>query len=144
VVDPILTGAADYVKGNRFGHPARRDMPFFRRTAGLGLSAVTRAATGLTIGDSQCGYAAISARAARELPLDDLWPRYGYPNDLLGLAAAHGLRVVEVPVRPVYADETSGVRPWHAAVVVGVILRRYWRSRSLEPRASVERALTPR
>jgi hypothetical protein len=124
-----LTGRADYVKGNRFLHRERRTMPLLRRLAGTGLSAVTRMATGLRIDDSQCGYAALSAEAAVRLPLDDLWPRYGYPNDLLGLVAAHGMRVVEVPVRPVYADEKSGVRPWHALVVLAVIIRRSWKSR---------------
>lgn len=128
LVDPVAMNRADYAKGNRFVHPARARMPFFRRVAGIGLSAVTRRATGLRIGDSQCGYTAITAEALRALPLHDLWPRYGYPNDLLGMLAAHGMRVVDVPVRPVYADETSGVRPWHAAVVAGVILRRLFRS----------------
>jgi hypothetical protein len=50
------------------------------------------------------------------------------------LAAAH-LRVVEVGVRPVYADEQSAVRPWHALTVVGVVARRWWLSRRApEPR----------
>src|SRR6185503_465242 len=87
------------------------------------------AATGLSVDDSQCGYTAIAASAAARLPLDDLWPRYGYPNDLLGLLAQHGMRVRDVPVRPVYAGERSGVRPWHALLVLWVILRRAWRVR---------------
>lgn len=143
VIDPIVTGRADYVKGNRFRHPARRNMPLVRRVAGMALSAATRAATGLPIDDSQCGYAALSARAARELPLHELWPGYGYPNDLLGLLAAHRMKVVEVPVRPVYADETSGIRPWHVAVVSAVIVRRYWRSAST-PRPPLARVLSRR
>ncbi len=128
---PLAGGQAEYVKGNRFIHPDARAMPWHRRVAGRGLALLTRAATGLPIDDSQCGYTALCARAARALPLDDLWPRYGYPNDLLGLLAQHSQRVVEVPVRPVYADERSGVRPWHAVTVAGVILRR-WR-RGLSP-----------
>jgi hypothetical protein len=80
------------------------------------------------VSDTQCGYTALSARAARALPLDELWPRYGYPNDLLGLLAARGLCVVEVPVRPVYADEQSGIRPWHVFSVLSVIARRRLRT----------------
>jgi glycosyltransferase involved in cell wall biosynthesis len=130
VVEPVAAGRAAYVKGNRLTHPRRRDMPLARRAAGRMLAALTRAATGLVVDDSQCGYTALSARAARVLPLGELWPRYGYPNDLLGLLAAHEERVVEVTVRPVYAGERSGIRPWHALVVAYVIVRRWWRSRA--------------
>jgi glycosyltransferase involved in cell wall biosynthesis len=129
IVLPLADGSADYVKGNRFQHAERRRMPLARRLGGALLSALTRATTGLSVGDTQCGYTAISARAARTLPLDRLWPRYGYPNDLLGMLAAHGFVVAEVPVRPIYADELSGVRAWHLVTVGGVILRRWLWSR---------------
>lgn len=136
LVRAVLAGA-DYAKGNRFRHPESRRMPFARRAAGELLSAATRFATGLAVSDTQCGYTALSARAARLLPLDELWPRYGYPNDLLGMLAARGFTVTEVPVRPVYADERSGVRPWHAATVLAVIARRVLRERSTTARAAL-------
>jgi glycosyltransferase involved in cell wall biosynthesis len=139
LVRAVLAGA-DYAKGNRFRHPEARRMPFARRAAGEVLSAVTRLTTGLGVSDTQCGYTALSARAAGALPLDELWPRYGYPNDLLGMLAARGLTVTEVPVRPVYADERSGVRPWHALTVLGFIVRRALRERSTSGRAALPSA----
>lgn len=126
LVRAVLAGA-DYAKGNRFRHAEAARMPLARRLGGELLSFVTRRASGLVLGDSQCGYTALAARAARRLPLDELWPRYGYPNDLLLLLAQHGMQVREVTVRPVYADETSGLRPWHLASILGVIARRYAR-----------------
>jgi glycosyltransferase involved in cell wall biosynthesis len=126
LVRAVLTGA-DYAKGNRFAHPDARRMPCSRRLGGELLSRVTRLTSGLRVSDSQCGFTALSASAARILPLAELWPRYGYPNDLLLLLAARGFRVVEVPVRPVYADEASGLRPWHLLSILGVIARRYAR-----------------
>lgn len=125
---PVLAGGADYVKGNRFRSAERRRMPVARRVAGKLLSWLTRLASGLDVDDCQCGYTVINRHALRTLPLDELWPGFGYPNDLLLLAARHGLRVREVTVRPVYADEQSGVRPWHALVIVGLILRRFVRA----------------
>jgi hypothetical protein len=135
LVRAVLLGA-DYAKGNRFVHAEAARMPRARRVAGEVLSAVTRLATGLDVSDTQCGYTALSARAARALPLHELWPRYGYPNDLLGMLAARGLSVQELPVRPVYADEESGVRPWHALSVLGVISRRWWQERRRPLRAA--------
>ncbi|HEX2670061.1 MAG TPA: DUF1501 domain-containing protein, partial [Polyangiaceae bacterium] len=129
VVEPVALGRASYVKGNRFWHARKTDMPLARRLAGRVLALATRLATGLAVDDCQCGYTAISRAAALGLPLDDRWPRFGYPNDLLGMLAARGLSVVEVPVRPVYGDEQSGVRAWHALSILLLIARRYVRER---------------
>ncbi len=131
VVAPVALGEACYVKGNRFRHSRYSDMPLARRIAGRLLALATRFATGLTVDDCQCGYTAISRAAVLRLPLDDLWPRFGYPNDLLGMLAARELSVLEVPVRPVYADEQSGVRAWHALSILWLIARRYVRERAL-------------
>jgi hypothetical protein len=103
-------------------------MPWPRRLAGKVLSFFTRLASGLDVDDCQCGFTAASRHALCALPLGDLWPGFGYPNDLLLLAAEQGLRVAEVTVRPVYADEQSGVRPWHAALILGLIVRRLLRA----------------
>jgi len=127
---PVWRGVADYAKGNRFQHPDARRMPRLRRLGSRWLSRLTRRATSLDVDDCQCGYTVLSADAARRLPLAELWPRYGYPNDLLGMLAAAGCRVVDVPVRPVYADEQSGLRAYHVLVVSAVIARRWWRNRA--------------
>jgi glycosyltransferase involved in cell wall biosynthesis len=142
----VWEGGAAYAKGNRFVHAERRAMPRSRRWAGLALSWLTRRATGLAIDDAQCGYTVLAASAARRLPLAELWPRYGYPNDLLGLLAEQGLSVVERPVRPVYADEQSGVRPYHALLVAALIARRFCITRRRRSRAAAlaERSLGAR
>jgi glycosyltransferase involved in cell wall biosynthesis len=127
VASPIARGEADYVKGNRLGYPGVwRDMPPARLAGTAALAWLTRLATGLpALSDSQCGFTAISARAIDALgaDLDALWPRYGYPNDLLGALARRGLPIAEVVVRPVYRGEASGLRPWHLATIGFVIGR---------------------
>ena len=141
VLAPVVAGRADYVKGNRFRSRESRNMPWARRVAGQVLSFATRLASGLPVDDCQCGFTAASAHALLTLPLDELWPGFGYPNDLLLLLAEHDLRVAEVTVRPVYGDEQSGVRPWHALLILGLIVRRLRRtSRPLLTSARHERA----
>lgn len=129
LLDAVTEGGADYAKGNRFAHPQRRRMPALRRLGSRVLSRATRLATRLEVDDTQCGYTVLSSAAARRVDLSGLWPRYGYPNDLLALLAEAGCRVLEVPVRPVYADEESGLRPYHVATILGVIGRRYLMTR---------------
>ncbi len=143
LLQPVAEGQADYVKGNRFRHADLGRMPLLRRIGGRLLSWLTRRFSGLNIDDTQCGYTALSRRAAESLPLEELWPRYGYPNDLLLMLAGRGLRVSDVAVRPIYADEASGVRPWHLLTVASVIVRRSLRQRGARalPAPSVTPAL---
>lgn len=125
LLEPIVSGRADYTKGDRFRHPdIAHTMPRMRRVIGGMLSA----ATGLAIGqpglsDSQSGYTAISRRALCAIDLDAVWPGYGYPNDLLGHLACAGLRIEDVVVRPVYRGEKSGLRPRHVATIAGLVMR---------------------
>ncbi|HEX3770208.1 MAG TPA: glycosyltransferase family 2 protein [Polyangiaceae bacterium] len=124
VVAPIAAGGVDYVKGDRFrGAGAARSMPLGRRVGGRVFSWATGLAIGVPISDSQCGYTAIARAACARLDLAGLWPRYGYPNDLLAQLAARRLRIAEVPVRAVYADEISRLKPRHVPVVAGLIAR---------------------
>ena len=68
-----------------------------------GNSAATKVTSGYThVFDSQCGYTVASTRALRAIDLDRVFPRYGYPNDLLSHFHIAGMRVLDVPVRPVY------------------------------------------
>lgn len=118
LLDPIARGEADYVKGNRFKHPdVWRTMPPARIVGNLVLSAMTRVTSGYrNIFDSQCGYTAIHRRALELLELDLLWRRYGYPNDLLSRLHVLGVRVVDVPVRPIYGDH------WKSGINLGTVL----------------------
>lgn len=111
VARPIVEGTADYVKGTRFGHDGvRGSMGLPRWIGGQVFSRVTSLAIGLPISDSQCGFTALARSAAMSVDLDDLWPGFGYPNDLLGQLASRDLRIAEVPVRPIYGSEVSKLR----------------------------------
>jgi hypothetical protein len=126
VVGPVARGEADYAKGCRFDWPGvATAMPLARRLGGELFSRLTSVALGQRIRDSQCGFTAVSASALDRLDLDGLWHGYGYPNDLLGQLAARRMRIVEVPVRPVYADEVSRLRLRHLPRI-GALIGRAW------------------
>jgi glycosyltransferase involved in cell wall biosynthesis len=126
---PIAAGAADYVKGNRFRHPdLRRAMPATRIVGNFLLSAATKVTSGYWRSfDSQCGYTAITRQALERIDLDRVFPRYGYPNDLLARLHSAGARVVDVPVRPVYGPSwKSGIRPHTVIYPIAFVLARSW------------------
>ncbi len=130
LLECLRNSDAVYAKGNRLIHPQWAMMPRSRRWGSRALSVLTRWTSGLDVGDCQCGYTALLSTAASKLPLSELWPRYGYPNDLLLLLARSGFSVVEAPVRPVYADEKSGLHAGHVISIAYRILRR-WSGMSL-------------
>ena len=81
------------------------------------LSMLTKIASGYWhVADSQAGYTAIGLRTLELLDLDRIYPRYGFPNDML----VH-LNVVERarPRRPVAADlrRRRALRDPHPPVV---------------------------
>lgn len=132
LVDPIAAGEADYVKGNRFKHPAIwSTMPATRIVGNVLLSAATKLTSGyLHVFDSQCGYTAIHRRALERIPLGELFPRYGYPNDLLSRLAVAGMRVVDVPVRPIYGEHwKSGIHLGTVVHPIPWVLLRSWGTR---------------
>jgi glycosyltransferase involved in cell wall biosynthesis len=132
LVDPIAAGEADYVKGNRFKHPEIWSaMPATRILGNVLLSAATKVTSGYRhVFDSQCGYTAIHRRALERIPLDELFPRYGYPNDLLSRLSVAGMRVSDVPVRPIYGEHwKSGIHLGTVVHPIPWVLLRSWGTR---------------
>jgi glycosyltransferase involved in cell wall biosynthesis len=122
---PVLSGEADYAKGDRLSHAeARSRMPITRLIGNHVLSLLTRLCTGVRTHDSQCGYTVLGRKAASRLELDALWDGYGYPNDLIAELGRKSLVVRDVVVRPVYADEVSGIGLRHALIVIPFLLAR--------------------
>jgi len=124
---PVVAGEADYTHGNRLGWPAaRKAMPWHRWIGNHVFSLLTRRAIGASVQDSQCGYASMNRCTQRALDWDRLWKGYGYPNDLLSSLTLSGLRVKQIPVRPVYGAERSGIRPRHVLFIIPFVIARAW------------------
>lgn len=130
LLDPLVEERADYAKGNRFAHrEVWRAMPATRLFGNVVLSLLTKLSSGYWRSfDSQCGYTAITAPALAAID-GRLFARYGYPNDLLARLRAVDACVVDVPVRPVYDGQASGIRPWTVLYPMLFVLGRsfFWR-----------------
>jgi glycosyltransferase involved in cell wall biosynthesis len=113
IVDPVVSGHCDYTKGNRlFMGGAWKTIPKVRYLGNSFLSLLTKVASGYWhVADSQSGYTAINRETLAKIDLDDIYPRYGMPNDLLIKLNIVGARVRDVPVKPVYnVGEKSGIK----------------------------------
>lgn len=111
---PVVAGEVDYAKGNRlFTGDAWNQIPKVRYLGNSAMSLLTKIASGYWhVADSQSGYTAINLKALKTIDWDQMYKRYGQPNDLLVRLNVYNFRVRDVPVMPVYnIGEKSGVRP---------------------------------
>ena len=113
LVEPVARGEVEYAKANRLvSGEAWKVIPRTRYLGNAVLSLLTKIASGYWhVADSQAGYTALSLDALRRLDLDRLYPRYGFPNDLLVHLNLQNARVRDVPSRPIYdVGEESGIK----------------------------------
>ena len=111
IIKPITEGVADHVKGNRWLHQdGPKGMPLIRRLGTWWLSRLTSLASGIRIRDSQCGYTATSGTMIEKWNWNQTWQGYGYPNWWLMEAGRRGFRIAEIPVKSIYANESSGIQ----------------------------------
>jgi glycosyltransferase involved in cell wall biosynthesis len=111
LITPILLGEADYTKGNRFLHTRQlTSMPLLRRVGNLGLSFLTKLASGYwNIFDPTNGYTAIHALLLSMLDESTIDRRYFFESSMLlelGLLRAV-VSDVYVPAR--YGDEITSL-----------------------------------
>ncbi|MCC7325297.1 MAG: glycosyltransferase family 2 protein [Burkholderiales bacterium] len=112
MIRPIVTGRADYAKGNRFYDlELLRAMPWMRLFGNSALSLVNKVASGYwDVMDPTNGYTAIHRTALSRLPLDKLDHGYFFESDMLFRLYTIRAVVHDVPMPAKYEDETSSLR----------------------------------
>lgn len=117
LVAALLSGEASLAKGNRlFDLRWLRRMPLVRRVGNLALSFLVKVASGYWHVFDPCnGFVAVRADLLRRIPAEALADRYFFEISLLCEAYLLRAVVVDVPMAPSYAGETSSLSPaWSA------------------------------
>ena len=117
LVRPIVTGAADYTKGNRFLHSAElRTMPSGRRVGNAGLSFFTKLASGYwPVFDPTNGYTAIHASLVPALDRSRISERFFFETSMLLELGRLRAVVHDVPIPARYGGERSALSKRRAA-----------------------------
>lgn len=112
-VAPIICGDADFTKGNRFDDlSVIRGMPFVRRAGNLALSFLVKVASGYWHAfDPTNGYVALRSSVLERVNPKRLADRYFFEISLLCEAYFAKAVLQDIPMKPVYADETSSLSP---------------------------------
>ena len=111
-INPILSGQADYTKGNRFFDlEAIRAMPKVRLLGNAALSFMTKLSSGYwDLFDPTNGYTAIHRDVAAHLPMNKISQRYFFETDILFRLNTLRAVVVDVPMDAHYGDEVSNLK----------------------------------
>jgi dolichol-phosphate mannosyltransferase len=114
LIKPILNNEADCAKGNRFFFiDDLLEMPPIRIFGNAVLSFVNKASSGYWgVMDPTNGFIAWRADVLAQLPLDKLDNRYFFESDMLFRLNCMRAYVVDVPLKAIYADETSSLSIW--------------------------------
>jgi len=135
LIAPLVSGRADFSKGNRFfDMQALRSMPGIRRFGNFGLTFLAKAASGFwQISDPTNGYFAVRTGALRMLNLQVLDRRYFFEiSFLIQLNIIRGI-AIDIPIPARYEDEQSSLNPWRilwsfpVKLLYGLSQRIWWR-----------------
>lgn len=126
-VAPILSGEADYTKGNRFFDLEEiRSMPGMRLFGNAVLSFMTKLSSGYwDLFDPTNGFTAIHRDVAMHLPFARISRRYFFETDMLFRLNTLRAVVVDIPMDAKYGDEVSNLK---ISKIVGEFLAKHLRN----------------
>lgn len=126
-VDPIISGEADYTKGNRFYDLEEiHSMPKIRLFGNAMLSFMAKFSSGYwDLFDPTNGYTAVHVNVLRRLPLHKLSERYFFETDILFRLNILRAVVIDVPMDASYGDEVSNLK---ISQVVGEFMTKHLRN----------------
>ena len=111
-IEPIISGDADYTKGNRFYDLEKiREMPSIRIFGNAALSLMTKISSGYwNLFDPTNGFTAIHSDVCKHLPYSKISRRYFFETDILFRLNTLRALVVDVPMDAKYGDEQSNLK----------------------------------
>lgn len=130
LIKPLLKGAAEMCKGNRFRDlQALQNMPVVRRMGNLVLSFLTKMATGYWNNfDFNNGFLALKTSVLRKIDLNKLADRYFFETSLIAQLYFIQARIKDVTMPAIYGDEKSSMQVWHMPwVFSGRLLRVFFK-----------------
>lgn len=132
LLEPVVTDGVNYSKANRLiVNRAIDNVPFVRFFGNSVLSLLTKISSGYWhVSDSQTGYTVADKEVLKTIEWQDMYKRYGQPNDLLIKLNVHNFRVRDVPTEPVYnVGEKSGIKVRKVVFTISNILVKgfFWR-----------------
>ena len=128
LLSPLENENADIVQGSRMIN--RKDalkggMPFYKFLANVVLSALENLVFRLNFAEYHSGYMLYTRKALETIPFLKLSDTFHFDGEMLFLGAKKGLRIKEIAIPTLYADEVSHVKPIKYGFDILKILTKY-------------------
>ena len=104
VTKPIIDQEVDLVIGSRFLDESEKEVPQYRKVGIKVITKITNASIKKQLTDSQSGFRAYSKKVLAELGM-------GISTEILIKASSKNFRITEVPIKILYAGDTSTHNP---------------------------------
>lgn len=110
---PFDEDAADMVQGSRMldGGALRGRMPLYKFAANKALTAIENCAFGLQLAEYHSGYMLYSRRVLAGIPFGRLSDSFDFDLEMIVMARVMGLRIAEIAIPTIYAEEVSHLKP---------------------------------
>jgi len=109
VTKPIIDQEVDLVIGSRFLDESENEVPQYRKVGIKVITKITNASIKKQLTDSQSGFRAYSKKVLVELNPSELG--MGISTEILIKASSKNFRITEVPIKILYAGDTSTHNP---------------------------------
>jgi len=126
---PFDEDRADIVQGSRMlgGGALKGGMPLYKYVANRCLTAIENRGFGMKMAEYHSGYMLYSRRALETIPFEKLSDSFDFDLEMMVCAKILGLRIEEIAIPTIYADEVSHLNPIKYGLDVLGIVRRYRR-----------------
>jgi glycosyltransferase involved in cell wall biosynthesis len=113
LLEPFDRNEADMVQGSRMagGQALRGGMPVYKFVANKMLTALANRAFGMRLSEYYSGYMIYNRRALLTIPYHRLGDSFHFDLQMIVMARVKNLRIRQVPIPTIYADEKSHLNP---------------------------------
>lgn len=113
LLKPFDENEADIVQGSRMlqGGALRGGMPLYKFIANKCLTAIENWSFGMQMAEYHSGYMLYSKKSLISIPFNKLSDSFDFDLEMIIMAKIKGLRIKEIAIPTIYADETSYLNP---------------------------------
>ena len=131
LVAPFDEDTADMVQGSRIlgGGALRGRMPLYKFIANKTLTAIENLAFGLSLAEYHSGYMLYSRKTMLSIPFEKLSDSFDFDLEMIVMARVKALRIREIAIPTIYADEESHLKPIQYGMRVLKVVRDYRRGK---------------
>lgn len=127
LIEPFDKDEADLVQGSRMleGGALKGGMPLYKFIANKFLTSIENWGFGMKLAEYHSGYMLYSRKTLHAIPFSKLSDSFDFDLEMIVTAKILGLRIKEIAIPTIYADEVSYLNPIKYGLDILDVVRKY-------------------